>query len=154
MKNFKNFFQLLSYLQYPLMGLALVFAVKPYFQGFDYLKENPDVILDNFNAVLIFMGIGISFSTLQDTRKTQNNFSKKIWQNPKKGKIAIAVMATITGLCLGYGVFGYFISDTLKVQQLSFGFIVFGIGLIGFLKTGLEIFENHRTDKHPGDIDI
>ena len=147
MKKFKNIFQILSYLQYPIMAIALFFAFKPYLKGFDYLKENPDVLLQNFNSVLIFMGLGISFSTLQDTTKMQNNFSRKVWQNPKKGKIAIIILFTMVTLFLTYGIFGYFFSENDKIKELSIGAIVFGIGLIGFLKTALEVFEYHRLDK-------
>ncbi|RXG16237.1 hypothetical protein DSM03_103423 [Leeuwenhoekiella aestuarii] len=133
--NFRKIFQSISYLQYPLMLIGLFYALVPYLKGFDYLKENPDIIFENYNYTLIFMGLGISISTLQDTTKTQNNFSKKIWENPKKGKVAI-------------GIFGYFISVNEKLQQLSIGILIFGIGLIGFLKTALEVFENHRLDKN------
>ena len=70
----------------------MYFAFKPYLYGLDYLKDNPEVMFDNLNSVLIFMGLGISFSSLQDTSKTQNELSKKIWQNPRKGKIAIIII--------------------------------------------------------------
>ncbi len=108
------------------MALGLFFAVKPYFKGFEYLVENPNIVFINYNYVLIFMGLGISFSTLQDTSKMQNEFSRKIWKNPKKGKIVILIICGLVLECL-----------------------IFGIGLIGFLKTALEAFENHREDRIP-----
>ena len=145
--SFRQTFQVLSYLQYPLMALALFFAISPYFKGLEQLKANPNTLLQNYNYVLIFMGLGISFSTLQDTTKMQNELSRKIWQNPKKGKIMIGAICFSVILFLAYGIFGYFISDNEQIQELSFGSIVFGIGLIGFLKTALEAFENHRLDK-------
>jgi hypothetical protein len=40
-------------------------------------------IIDDFNIGLVFMGLGITFSTLQDTKKTQNKLSEKIWKNKK-----------------------------------------------------------------------
>jgi hypothetical protein len=40
--------------------------------------------------------------------------------------------------------FGCFIQ---KIKELSFGGIFCGIGLIGFSKTAIEVFENHRLDK-------
>jgi len=143
----KKLFQIISYLQYPLMLLALFFSVKPYFNGIEYLINNIEILFKNYNYVLIFMGLGISFSTLQDTTKTQNKLSKKIWENPKKGKKMIAIISGLTLLVLSYGVFGYFITENQKIKELSFGAIVFGIGLIGFLKTAIEVFENHRKDK-------
>lgn len=146
--NYRKIFQLISYLQYPLMLMGLFYALVPYLKGFDYLKKNPDIIFENYNYTLIFMGLGISISTLQDTTKTQNNFSKKIWENPKKGKIAIGILSIMTFATIAIGIFGYFISVNEKLQQLSIGILIFGIGLIGFLKTALEVFENHRLDKN------
>lgn len=148
MTTFRQAFQVLSYMQYPLMALALFFSIKPYFNGFENLIENPNILLQSYNYVLIFMGLGISFSTLQDTTKMQNEFSRKIWKNPKKGKIAILIICGLVIMFLAYGIFGYFFTKNEKIQELSFGSIVFGIGLIGFLKTALEVFENHREDKN------
>lgn len=60
----------------------------------------------------------------------------------------IGVLIAVYGVFeIAFGIFGYFISENEKIQQLSFGMIIFGIGLIGFSKTGLEVFENHRLDK-------
>ena len=94
--------------------------------------------------MLIFMGFGISLSTLQDTSKTQNNFSKRIWENPKKGRLAIILITCLTFTVLAFGVFGYFFSPSENLKELSFGIIVLGIGLVGFLKAAIEVFENHR----------
>ncbi|RUT67572.1 hypothetical protein D0817_25745, partial [Flavobacterium cupreum] len=70
MVNVKRLFQVISYLQYPLLVVALGYMVYPYFAGFDTFWAS-------INNALIFVGMAISFSTLQDTTKTQNNFSKK-----------------------------------------------------------------------------
>ena len=137
--NIKKIFQVISYLQYPLMLLALFFSIKPYLNGMDYISENLDAVLKDYSYVLIFMGLGISFSTLQDTTKTQNNFSKKIWEDPKKGKKMILLISFLTIATLSYGIFGYFISDNEKVKELSFGAIVLSIGFIGFLKTFCQL---------------
>jgi hypothetical protein len=48
------------------------------------LRENPGLIFENLNYLLIFMGLGVSFSFLQDTTKTQNNFSKKYLESEKR----------------------------------------------------------------------
>ena len=73
----KSAFQIISYAQYPLMLIAAFFVIKPYINGLEFLKENPNIFFLNYNNALIFFGLGIGFSTLQDTTKTQNNFSKK-----------------------------------------------------------------------------
>ena len=58
------------------MLVGLYFALKPYLQGMEQLKQNPDFISQTLNTVLIFMGLSVSFSSLQDTSKTQNKVSK------------------------------------------------------------------------------
>ena len=70
-----KFFQKISYLQYPMMLIAMYFAIKPYTYIFEAGMENQDKMFADLNSLLIFMGLGISFSTLQDTTKTQNKFS-------------------------------------------------------------------------------
>jgi len=98
--------------------------------------------------MLIFIGLGISFATLQDTSKTSIKYEKKIWENPKKGKWFILMITLLTLLTLAFGIFGYFIAENENVKEVSFGAIVLGIGFIGFLKTAIEVFENLRKDKN------
>lgn len=145
--NFKAIFHYISYLQYPLMLIALYFAFSPYLLGMEKLKENPDLLFQGFNSVLIFMGLGISFSSLQDTTKTQNKFSRDIWEDPKKGKIAIVIMSLLIFLVLVMGLIGYLSAGNGILKDLSLGFIVFGLGMFGLLKAAVEMFENHRKDK-------
>ncbi|MEO9020691.1 MAG: hypothetical protein ABI237_13730 [Ginsengibacter sp.] len=140
MFNPRNVFQIISYIQYPMMLIAMFYVLKPYFLGFDTIWEN-------YNYTLIFMGLAFSFSTLQDTTKTQNKFSKKIWENPEKGKTALVIFGLMALCFLLLGFFGIYISKSEILQQVSFGMIVLGIGLIGVLKSAIEMFENHRLDK-------
>lgn len=145
--NFKLVFQYISYLQYPLMLIALYFSVIPYLSGLEALKENPGLLFDNLNKALIFMGLGISFSSLQDTSKTQNKVSLNVWQSPKKGKIAIILMCMMILLFLLLGLIGYFGSEKGVLKDMSVGIIVLALGMFGFLKSAIEMFENHRKDK-------
>lgn len=146
--NFQKFFQKVSYLQYPMMLVGLYFAFKPYTYMFANQMQIGDRFLSDLNSCLIFMGLGISFSTLQDATKTQNKLSKKVWQNPKKGKFAIYFLSGMTFLILILGIFLFLFSKQQKFKDLSFGIIALGIGLIGMLKTAIEMFENHRLDKN------
>ncbi|MFC6860312.1 hypothetical protein [Zunongwangia atlantica] len=114
----------------------------------DKLKENPNLILQNFNNVLIFLGLAVSFSSLQDTTKTQNNFSKKIYENPKKGKAFILSICFMIILILTFGLIGYYNSVESLLKDLSVGLIVLSLGMFGFLKAIIEMFENHRKDKN------
>lgn len=95
------------------------------------------------------MGLGISFSTLQDTTTTQNEFSKRIWEHPVKGRRFIMVSAIATFTFIILGIIGLFSPLESIIKQISIGLIAMGIGLIGMLKTMIEMFENHRLDKNP-----
>lgn len=137
----KLYFHYISYLQYPLILIALFYSFRPIIFDFE-----PD--LKNLNSMLVFMGLAISFSTLQDTTKTQNKFSKRIWESPKKGKIFLAYLGLLSLFLIIYGVYGFLSDNNGILGEISFGIIVLGIGMIGMLKTGIEIFENHRKDKN------
>ena len=135
-----DLFHYISYLQYPCMLIGLYFAVEPFWTGF----ESP---LESFNNTLIFMGLGISFSTLQDTRRTQNEFSRKVWEDPRKGKFFLGMMSFTTLLILLIGLIAQFSAVGAGLREIAFGLIVLSIGLIGMIKAALEMFENHRRDR-------
>ncbi|MGB5385124.1 MAG: hypothetical protein WBN19_14795 [Lutimonas sp.] len=115
----------------------------------EQLKQNPDLIFQSLNSALIFMGLSISFSSLQDTTKTQNKVSKKIWQDPVKGKIMIMLMSFMILFFLISGLIGYYKMEFGILKDLSIGIIVLGLGMFGLLKAAIEMFENHRIDKNP-----
>jgi len=136
MKNAKNIFHYISYLQYPLMLIALYYAYKPFFYGFEFIWVY-------YNKVLLFMGLGISFSTLQDTTKTQNKLSKRVWENPKYAKMFLIYLALLIVFLISFGMFGIFVAENEIIKELSFGTIVLSIGFIGLLKSAMEMAENH-----------
>ena len=138
--NTRLIFHCISYLQYPLMVAALHFVFSPIiFQTASDLKE--------INSAFILMGLAISFSTLQDTTKTQNKLSKIIWENPRSGKITL-IFFTISAICIiAGGLYSYFNSFNPKAKEVSIGLIVLGIGFISLIKAAIETFENHRRDK-------
>jgi uncharacterized membrane protein len=131
------------------MLVGLFFALQPYLQGFEILKQNPNIIFKSLNNVLIFMGLSVSFSSLQDTSKTQNELSKKIWEDPIKARIMIIIMALAILFFLLSGLFGYFFLEVGVMKEVSIGIIIFGLGMFGLLKAAIEMFENHRKDKNP-----
>ena len=145
--NFKILFHKISYLQYPMMLCGLYFAIMPYTYLFGEELKIGDRFLGDLNHALIFMGLGISFSTLQDTTKTQNNFSKKIWETPKKGKRAILFITLFTFLILALGLYLFLFAEKQKIKELSFGIIALGIGLVGLLKAAMEMFDYHKIEE-------
>lgn len=146
--NFRLIFQYISYLQYPLMLIAAYFVVLPYLSGLESLKKDPSLLLTHFNSALIFLGLGISFSSLQDTSKTQNKFSLRIWQDAKKGKLALIVLSVMILVYLIIGLTGYFMASQSLLKDVSVGMIVLSLGMFGLLKSAMEMFEHHRTDKN------
>ena len=138
MGKVKQIFQAISYLQYPLMLAGLGWMVYPYFAGFD-------TFWTSLNNALVFMGLGISFSTLQDTTKTQNNFSRKIWEDPRKGMLALMVISGTTLVFLAVGMFGFFLSEGGILKEVSFGTLMLGLGYVGLLKSAIEMHDHHRV---------
>jgi hypothetical protein len=145
--NVKQVFHYISYLQYPLMAVAVYFVIQPYFVGLKEAFEDPSIFLGAINNMMIFMGLSISFSTLQDSEKTQNKFSKKIWEDPKKGKAFILFFSVFTVLVIGLGMLEYLLTRDTILEEISFGFIVLGIGFIGMIKSMIEMHEYHRRDR-------
>jgi len=146
--NIKQIFHYFSYLQYPLLLAALYFAIEPYLGGLN-LSNDKEIVIQSLNNVLIFMGLGVSFSTLQDTTKTQNKMSKKVWESPVKGKVFISFLTLMTLFLIITGLMLFFDSANVIFKDVSFGLIIMGIGMIGLLKASVEMFENHRLDKNP-----
>ncbi|MFT6961038.1 MAG: hypothetical protein ACJAWV_000740 [Flammeovirgaceae bacterium] len=144
MKDTRKLFHLISYLQYPLMAGSLFFYV-PFL--ISIVKRNPD--WNNLNNMLIFVGIAISFSALQDATKTQSKFAKRIWESPKKGKTMLFIMTITMFAFISVGLFGFYFTETEQLKSISIGLVAFGIGYIGLLKTAVEMFENHRIDRNP-----
>ena len=128
MTRAKDVFHKISYLQYPI----LVISVYYYYL---FIRSLLDYQVDwgELNNVLVFYGISLSLSTLQDTSKTQNKFSRKIWEHPKKGKVALIIIGIITLAFIVLGLIGFLDNKEGIHKEISFGLVVLGIGLIGLL---------------------
>lgn len=142
MNKTRQLFHWISYLQYPLMLVVLYFYVMLILS---VVRGETDWTA--LNNALIFLGIQVGFSTLQDTTKTQNKISRRVWESPRKGKLMILVISSLVLFFLVFGLIGYFSSEENIHKEVSFGLIVLGIGILGMLKSAIEMFENHRKDK-------
>ncbi|MFA0963835.1 hypothetical protein AB9P05_18665 [Roseivirga sp. BDSF3-8] len=140
MKKARNIFHVISYLQYPLMAAALYFAIQPYLTGFED-------VLESINIMLIFMGVAISFSTLQDTTKTQNKLSLKVYQNPKAARVFLIYLLVIIVVFMGAGFVGLLGQEDSKLREISIGLIVLSIGMLGMLKAAVEMAEYHGAKR-------
>lgn len=137
-------FQKISYLQYPAMLAALAYAVKPAFTGLAG-------IFDDANYALLYMGIGIGLSSLQDPTRTQNEVSRKVWQNPRKGFLFLVLIAGQAFLMMLVGLVGSYFAEDSALNQLSLGLFSLGLGMLGLLKTAIDMYEHHRLDKNATD---
>ena len=108
-----------------------------------------DNLIESFNITLIFMGLAISFSSLQDPTKVQNKFSLRIYQNPKKGKIYLFFLFFSAIAFIILGLIGIIYSNKKVFSELGTGILTLGIGYLGMLRVGIEMFENHRLDRNP-----
>lgn len=145
MNKTRQLFHWISYLQYPLMLVVLYFYVMLILS---VVRGETDWTA--LNNALIFLGIQVGFSTLQDTTKTQNKISRRVWESPRKGKLMILLISLLILFLLVFGLIGYFSSEENIHKEVSFGLIVLGIGILGMLKSVIEMFENHRKDKQAG----
>lgn len=147
MVDFKKIFQVLSYLQYPLLLVAFYYMLIPFVKGLDSFDGDINLLFGSLGNVLVFLGLAISFSTLQDTSKSQHKFARKIWQDPKKGRIFLGIMFLNVVVYLSFGVSTYLFLENPVLKELGFGAIILGISLIGMLKMGMEMLEKQRADR-------
>ena len=136
MKDFTLYFHRASYLQYPLMLVAVGYCYKPLISGFETMWAD-------YNYALIFMGLSISFSTLQDNTKTQNKMSKRVFENPVWAKRFLFYLLVLFIVFLCAGMYGLFASGSEIINSLSYGLLSLGVGLIGLLKAAGEMAKFH-----------
>lgn len=143
----RQVFQWLSYLQYPALLVAFGYAARPLFNGMEGA-------LDAYNSALLYAGVGVGMSSLQDPSKTQNTMSKKVWQDPRKGGLMLWLISAQALLPIVLGLVGTVLATNTALSQLALGLVAFGLGMIGLLKTAIEMREHHRLDKQsPRPID-
>ncbi|GAB5562867.1 MAG: hypothetical protein SynsKO_45140 [Synoicihabitans sp.] len=138
----RRLFHLISYLQYPLGAVALYFAFSPYFDGFEITDEKIPLIISSINKMMIALGLALTFASLQDTQKLSLKIEKYVWTKPLWAKLTVGGIVLMTLLTTLAGSIGFFFATNDVARELSFGAIVLGIGLTGFLKTALEVYQN------------
>jgi hypothetical protein len=141
----QDIFQIVSYLQYPFMLVAMGYTIKPMVTGFA-------TYWDDTNYALLYAGIGIGLSSLQDPTKVQNELSRKVWQHPRRGKAMLVAIAVASFGMIVVGLISSYFSETNVLEQLSMGLVAFGIGMFGLLKTAIDMFEHHRLDKNTKNV--
>lgn len=145
----RDVFQAISYLQYPMMLVALGYAIKSAITIASAPGEGLSPTYDDWNYILLYAGIGIGLSSLQDPRKTQNELSRKVWQDPRKGRWMLALLAAYAFGAMAAGLAGAYLAEETAISQLSLGLLALGLGMLGLLKTAIEMREHHRLDRNP-----
>ena len=136
----RAFFQASSYLQYPALLVALAYTAKPMFNGLAGMVED-------WNHGLLYAGVAVGLSSMQDPTKTQNKISRKMWENPGKGRLMLCVLSIEALIPIVFGILGTYLSNSSILNQLSLGLVAFGLGMMGLLKTAIEMREHHRLDR-------
>ncbi|MBO9829328.1 hypothetical protein J7373_13835 [Xanthomonas sp. A2111] len=135
-------FQALSYLQYPAMVAGLVYAARPLFNGMQG-------VFDDWNYALLYAGVGVGMSSLQDPARAQNRISHRVWQDPQKGRLMLWLLSVEALVPIVVGMVGAYLATSTVLNQLSLGMVAFGLGMVGLLKTAIEMFDHHRLDRRP-----
>lgn len=143
----RDLFQGLSYLQYPALAVSLVFAVQAVLALAALKTQGWSPIFDRLNDVLLYAGVGIGLSSLQDPSRTQNKLSLRVWQDPAKGRVLLWVLSLEALVPIVIGLVGAAQARDSAFRQLSLGMVAFGLGMIGLLKTAIEMREHHRVDR-------
>jgi len=138
MKNYKNLFHYISFLQYPFLLIGLYYSYKHTFY------ENTQIWAD-INYSLLFIGIGISFASFADLSR-KSKIEKKLMKNKKFVKAFLIYLIILILIIIGVGVYSLFFTNIKPLQELAVGIIVFGIGVIGLLKTFIDSVEINKKN--------
>lgn len=145
----REVFQRISYLQYPALFAAMAYAVGAGMAAVSVGRTGWAPVLDGWNHMLLYAGIGIGLSSLQDPRRTQNTLSLRVWRDPRKGRWMLVLIAFYALAAMALGLLGAHAAAGTAVQQLALGLLAFGLGMVGLLKTAIEMREHHRLDRNP-----
>ncbi|WP_373775209.1 MULTISPECIES: hypothetical protein [Bacteroidales] len=148
MKNVRKIFHLLSYLQYPLVAIALARLIFPLFRGFEYLSTHSEYLFSNYNQMLIYYGLALSFSSLQDPTKTSLRYERKIWKTPRKAKV-ILFATTVTMMLFFFTGFVGLMADQPVMKEFTNGSFILSIGLLSYLKFQLDLYAIHTSAPQP-----
>ena len=145
----RRVFQWLSYLQYPALLVALYFAVRTGFALGSAGRSGWDGVYEAANMLLLHAGIGIGLASLQDPTRTQNTMSRRVWEDPRKGRWMLGLIAVYALGAMTLGLAGAYVAGDPALGQLSLGLLAFGLGMVGLLRTAMEMREHHRLDRNP-----
>lgn len=136
-------FHYISFLQYPLIIAALYYGYKPIIIGME--NFNKAELIANYNLVLLFMGIALSFASLADITK-RTKIMNKVFGKQKNAKLWIIYMSILVLFIFGMATFMMFLATDESLKDLSIGIFILGIGVIGLLRMNLEIIKTYQPE--------
>ena len=141
-KIFKSF-HYVSYLQYPFLIIGLFYSYKPLVMGIDNFSKSE--LISNYNLVLIFLGIALSFLSLTDATK-RTKLGNKVFGKRKNVKIWLTIILIFILLTFTAAILIMFFVNDEKLKDFSVGIFVLGLGMIGILRMNLEIIKTYQPD--------
>ena len=130
MEKVIKLFHYFSFIKYPILFIGIYYFYKPYFsEGIN--------LLESYNYGLIFFGLGMGLDSLKDYGKL-TWLDKKVYHKPKIAKYFFIVLGLAIFMVIISGIIGYYSTEQNTLKELSIGFIIFGIGAIGVLKSGIQ----------------
>lgn len=88
------------------------------------------------------MGIALGLDSLKNYQKL-NWLDKKVYHKPKIAKYYFILFGLVILAFIVFGIVGYLSANENTLKDLSIGFIIFGIGTIGFLKSGIQATKDY-----------
>ena len=139
MEKVIRIFHYFSFIKYPVLIIGLYYFYKPLF-------SKSSNFLENYNYGLIFFGIALGLDSLKDYGKL-TWLDKKVYHKPKIAKYYFGLFGLAILSIIIFGIIGYFSTEQSILKELSIGFIIFGIGTIGVLKSGIQATKDYMENK-------
>lgn len=131
-------FHYASFLQYPNLAMAIYYCYRPLFTGFESM-------VSDYNNGLLFLGIGLSFTSLADLSK-RTKIGDLVFGKKKRAMRWLIYVCVLVITIFGIGILLHFFSPKEDLKQLSTGVFVLGIGVLGLLRMNLEIIKNYQKE--------
>jgi len=107
--------------------------------------EDKIAVTDDINIGLIFMGIALSFSSLANKRK-KSKIGEKVFGSERNTKIWLIYLIVLFFALLGLGLYSMLKANNEALQNMATGLIVLGIGVIGLLKSSMDIAHYYQVE--------
>jgi len=121
----------------------LYYCYEPIFKGIKTFSVTD--LAKNYNLALLFMGIGLSFTSLADISK-RTKLGDKIFGKRKIAKRWIIYIGLLIITIFTLAIIAKFFTNNQAFNEVSIGLFVLGIGMIGLLRMNLEIIKTYQPE--------